>query len=124
MDFKEYTKETQRTMAELGQSFADQLHMAMGISTEAGELLDVYKKALAYGKEVDMVNIREEAGDLMWYLSNLLRILGIDFEQTLQVNIDKLKTRYPDKFTEDKALNRDLDKEREILEELGFDGQG
>jgi NTP pyrophosphatase (non-canonical NTP hydrolase) len=116
MDFKEYTKETQRTMAELGQSFADQLHMVMGISTEAGELLDTYKKTLAYNKELDIVNIKEEIGDLLWYISNLLRVLDMDFEQVLYLNVEKLKARYPEKFTEDNAINRDLEAERKVLE--------
>ena len=120
MNFKEYTKETQRTAPFLGSDFLDQLHMAIGISTEAGELLDSYKKAFAYGKELDTVNIGEELGDLLWYMSNLMRMLGIDFENVLDINTKKLRQRYPNKFEFDKAINRDLRSEREILEEMGF----
>lgn len=122
MDFKEYTENTAKTAPDLGGSFQDQLHMVMGISTEANEILDAYKKAFAYGKPLDVVNVGEELGDLFWYVSNLMRILGIDFEDTLQINIDKLKARYPDgRFDKDKAVNRDLSKEREILNRLGYD---
>jgi hypothetical protein len=52
----------------------------------------------------------------MWYIAILLRELDLDFESLLQLNIDKLKARFPEKFTESHALNRDLDKERDILE--------
>lgn len=120
MDFNEYSNEVKRTVSYLDSEFNNQLHMAIGISTEAGELLDAYKKAFAYGKKLDVVNIGEELGDLFWYIANLMTMLGIDFESTLQINVDKLKARYPDKFDAHKAQNRNLDHEREILERLGF----
>lgn len=121
MTFDEYMASTKRTIPHLGSSLEDQIHMAMGISTEANEILDAYKKVFAYGKKLDVVNVREELGDLFWYISNLMRILDIDFEETLQINIDKLKARYPDGFSKDNAVNRDLVKERKILEQMGFD---
>jgi NTP pyrophosphatase (non-canonical NTP hydrolase) len=119
MNFEEYTEAVKRTVAKCDSPFEDRLHMAIGISTEAGELLDAFKKQLAYGKEIDYVNVMEEVGDLFWYIANLMRMLDINFQDTLQINIDKLRIRYPDKFSEDRALNRDLKKEREILEQLG-----
>lgn len=121
MDFKNYTLEVKRTVAPLPTKFEDQLHMVIGISTEAGELLDAYKKALAYGKPLDIVNVGEEVGDLFWYIANLMRMLGLDFEQVLQINVDKLRARYPEKFSSEHATNRDLTREREILSELGVD---
>lgn len=120
MDFNTYTKEVERTVAPLNEDFLDQLHMAIGIATEAGELLDAYKKAFAYGKTLDEVNVSEEVGDLMWYIANLLRMLNIDMSSVLQINVDKLKARYPEKFDQVKAQKRDLQKEREILERLGY----
>lgn len=116
MELNVYKEEVKRSMAQLGHSLADQLHMAMGISTEASEILDVFKKKLAYGKEIDVVNVREEIGDIMWYIANLSTLLEIDLEEALQINVDKLKARYPDKFDEEKALNRDLETERSVLE--------
>jgi NTP pyrophosphatase (non-canonical NTP hydrolase) len=94
--------------------------MAIGLSTEANEVLDAYKKAFAYGKKLDVVNVGEELGDILWYMANLMRMLDIDFESVLQINVDKLKARYPDKFDSDKAITRDLGKERAILEQLGY----
>jgi NTP pyrophosphatase (non-canonical NTP hydrolase) len=89
--------------------------MLFGMMTELGELVDTYKKHYAYGKELDMINVMEEMGDIMWYWANMCNITGINAEASLQVNIDKLKARYPEKFNEELAVNRDLEKEREIL---------
>jgi hypothetical protein len=89
--------------------------MLFGMMTELGELVDSYKKHYAYGKELDMINVMEEMGDIMWYWANMCNITGINAEASLQVNIDKLKARYPEKFNEELAVNRDLEKEREIL---------
>jgi len=92
------------------------LHAAMGMVTEAGELMDAMKKHIIYGKPIDIVNVAEEMGDSFWYQALLAKTLGVTFEQVQEVNIKKLKARYPDKFTEHSALNRDLDNERKILE--------
>lgn len=96
--------------------FHDLLHASMGLVTEAGEFQDAIKKHLYYGRELDTVNLKEELGDLIWYCAIALEALGTDFESVMQTNIDKLSARYPEKFTEELAENRDLEKERAILE--------
>ena len=93
------------------------LHADMGICTESGELTDALKKFIFYGKEVDRINVIEEAGDLMWYIGLLVDALGITLDEVMTKNIAKLSTRYPDKFTVRAALNRDLESERGVLEE-------
>ena len=92
------------------------LHAGIGLSTEAGEFLDALKKHIFYGKELDRVNLKEEMGDLFWYLAIACDELGVEFEPLMETNIAKLKARYGEKFTEHKAENRDLDTERTILE--------
>lgn len=123
MNYKDYQEQSKRTCPELNDNLrkglSDELHMVIGISTEAGELLDAYKKHFAYGKELDTVNVEEEIADIIWYVSNLCRLKNIDFEKALQRNIDKLKARFPEKFNQENALNRDLDVERKILEGEG-----
>ena len=91
-------------------------HAALGIGTEAGELLDAFKKALFYGKVTDRVNIAEELGDLLWYIAIGLDACGYTMEQAMERNIAKLKVRYGDKFSSEAALNRDLTAERKTLE--------
>ena len=116
MEYKEYSESVKRTLAVLQSIEEDNLHMVLGISTEAGELLDVFKKNFAYRKEIDWVNVREEIGDLMWYISNFCTINNLDFEDILLKNVEKLKVRYPEKFTEHDAKNRNLKMERKTLD--------
>lgn len=92
------------------------LHAAMGICTEAGELMDAVKKYLFYGKEMDQVNMVEELGDLGWYEEILMDTLSVVRGAVERINIKKLKKRYEGKFVETKAIGRDLDAERKILE--------
>ena len=120
MNLQEYQSAAARTCPTLNSlpdlNSLDNLHMVLGMVTEVAELADVFKKNIAYGKAIDWVNVKEELGDCFWYLANFARINGIDIESELGINIDKLKSRYPDKFSEEAAINRDLVKERSILE--------
>ena len=93
------------------------LHAAIGMATEAGEILDQVKKHLFYGKPLDWSNLDEEAGDMMWYLGVLADVMEHkDFSKILGKNYHKLAARYGEGFSEDKAMNRDLLTERAILE--------
>lgn len=91
------------------------VHAIYGLCTEAGEISEAFLKAAETG-EFDEVNLKEEAGDLLWYLAMLFRELDTDFDDVASTNINKLKARFPEKFTQNKAYNRDLDTERDILE--------
>jgi len=93
------------------------LHAGMGITTESGEFLDMLKKHIFYGKELDTINLKEELGDLLFYIALAMDELGTTFEEVMKINFEKLSARYPNKFTKEDATNRDLDKEREILEQ-------
>lgn len=93
----------------------DMLHACIGLSTEANEALDTLKKHIFYGKELDEVNLKEEIGDLFWYCALLANTLDVSFDEIMDTNIAKLQARYGDKFSSEKAINRDLVKERDIL---------
>jgi len=116
MNLKEYCKWTENTCAKLENKNLDNFHMIMGMTTEVGELVDVFKKDMAYGKDIDWVNVKEEIGDLMFYIASFCRINNFDLENIIATNVAKLECRYPEKFTQENALNRDLDAERIILE--------
>jgi NTP pyrophosphatase (non-canonical NTP hydrolase) len=94
------------------------LHGGIGLATESGEFLDGLKKHIFYGKPIDAVNLAEEMGDLFWYIAVICTALGITFEDVMEHNIAKLKARYGDKFSEHNANNRNLERERRILEEV------
>lgn len=88
-------------------------HGILGVVTEAGELLE------ALNKSHDLVNVKEEVGDVLWYLALIAKTAGFTLEEAEKACIAKLRTRYPNKFIAYDANNRDLAKEREVLEEHG-----
>ena len=73
---------------------ADLLHMGVGVSGEAGELLDAIKKHTIYGKPLDVENVIEELGDLEFYMERVRQLINITREQTIEANIAKLGKRY------------------------------
>lgn len=87
------------------------LHMAVGISGEAGELLDAIKRKVIYRKELDLVNVLEELGDLEFYLEGIRQGVGITREQCLEANIAKLGKRYEGLTYSDQAAQDRADKE-------------
>jgi NTP pyrophosphatase (non-canonical NTP hydrolase) len=93
------------------------LHAAIGCVTESGELLDALKKQMYYGRELDLTNVKEEAGDLLYYLAILFDELGTDFQIEADRVINKLRVRFPNKFEESRAYDRDLKSERVVLDE-------
>lgn len=187
-DILEYQGLAARTCPSLGtEESLDERHMNLGVLTEIGEALDIFKKFLAYKKPIDLVNLGEELADIAWYIVNKCRFeelllddnfddvladtkelidnrmftenglpielkteavltillstycapvnnifnapiiqlamlyhiaswFDLDFFQCLTNNIEKLKVRYPEKFTEEAAQNRDLKAERTELE--------
>lgn len=105
------------------------LHAATGIATEAGELFEVLLGTIFEGKRLDIVNVREESGDLLWYMAKLLKFSGTSFEAEMERNLAKLAKRHGAKFKAEAAdeEGRDRAAERKILEgEPGYlqgDGQ-
>ena len=92
------------------------LHAGVGLATETGEFLDTIKKSVFYGRDLDVVNLKEELGDVLWYVAVAMDVLGTDFETEMSRNIKKLQLRYGDKFTQAQEKYRDLNSERKILE--------
>lgn len=116
MDLNEYQGLALRTAHARTEPEEDLLHGAAGVCTEAGELMDVYKKFRFYKKPVDWVNVKEEVGDVLWYLALVCRAADISLEEAARANIEKLQVRYPDRFDHEAALKRDLSSERRTLE--------
>lgn len=78
------------------------------------KIADYVKKFIAYGKEINVEIEKKAIEAIVWSLT--IEDTGLSFEVDLQKNIDKLKARFPEKFNTKDALNRDLNKERKILE--------
>ncbi|MCQ2554708.1 MAG: nucleoside triphosphate pyrophosphohydrolase family protein [Clostridia bacterium] len=82
------------------------LNGVMGLSGEAGETIDIVKKHLFHGHELDREKILLELGDIAWYLAETAYALDTDLSTVLSMNIDKLMKRYPEGFSEERSINR------------------
>jgi NTP pyrophosphatase (non-canonical NTP hydrolase) len=99
------------------------LHMAIGISGEAGELLDAIKKATIYRKQLDISNIVEECGDLLFYIAGMLDSIGVDIESAMAANVSKLSIRYGKSYSDKSAVDR-LDKMTTLDKDHGSEIKG
>ena len=79
----------------------------MGLCGEAGEAIDIVKKHLAQGHELDREKLVGELGDIAWYLAEVATVLGVELETVLTRNIEKLRARYPDGFDTSRSVNRE-----------------
>ncbi len=103
----EYQKLAMRTASGMNHNKNDMLmNAALGICGEGGEVADMVKKATFQGHELDKEHLAKELGDVAWYIAVGAYAIGYDFETILQMNIDKLKARYPDGFESARSRNR------------------
>lgn len=109
MKLNEYQHLAVRTAKRVDRQY-DLTHAALGLTGEAGEFCDAVKKHVIYGKPMDWSNAFEELGDVMWYVALAAEALGVSMEEIASMNIDKLRLRYPDQYTDTLAQKR-LDKE-------------
>ena len=86
------------------------LTAALGMSAECGELVEIIKKILLQGKsynEDNVIHMKKEAGDVLWYMSQLCIALNTTFEELMEINYQKLSARYPEgTFSVYKSENR------------------
>ena len=82
------------------------LNAALGLCGESGEVADLIKKHRFQGHDLDFDHVAKELGDISWYLAVGAYAIGYDLETILQMNVDKLKARYPDGFSTDRSLHR------------------
>ena len=82
------------------------INSVMGLCGESGEAIDIVKKWLAQGHELDKERLSKELGDIAWYLAEAATALDLSLEQVLQANIDKLKKRYPNGFDSKRSIVR------------------
>ena len=79
----------------------------MGLCGESGEAIDIVKKWLAQGHELDKEKLAKELGDIAWYLAETATALDLDLEDVFAANIEKLRKRYPEGFDSQRSINRD-----------------
>ena len=104
MTFNEYQELALRTANERGSRLM--LNGALGLCGESGEVADIIKKHFFQGHELDVEDLKNELGDVAWYMAVLAYSAHIDFEDIFKGNIEKLKKRYPDGFSAERSINR------------------
>lgn len=81
-------------------------HALHGMVGEIGELHSIYQKKFQ-GHSLDTTHIKKELGDLLWFIAEYCTALGWSLDTIMQLNIDKLRSRYPDGFNADRSIYRD-----------------
>ena len=110
----EYQRNAMRTASGISTSCPENLLLqgVMGMSGESGEALDIVKKIMFQGHELNEAtkeHLIRELGDVLWYVATTAESLGTDLETVMQTNIDKLRARYPKRFDSERSQHREED---------------
>lgn len=97
-----YNRHTQTLTA----SKARLIHGALGLAGESGEVVDIIKKHVQYNKDLNIAHLKEELGDVLFYISLILTDINSSFEEVFLQNQEKLNKRFPNGFTEINASKR------------------
>lgn len=107
MTIREYQDLAMRTLNPALSQKDVLINAVMGLCGESGECIDIVKKWLAQGHELDREKLAGELGDVAWYLAEAATALDLPLEQILEGNIEKLKRRFPEGFSAEASINRD-----------------
>lgn len=89
---------------------------ARGLANDAGELSKAVGRWLEYGQPLDRANVVEEIGDCLWRLAQAAEAIGGTLEEAMRANIAKLRKRYPERYSDELAANRNHAEERKALD--------
>ena len=106
MTINEYQQAALRTESGMSKEYPRILNGLMGLNGEAGEAIDILKKHFFQGHKFDQEHMAKELGDIARYLAVTADAIGYDLETIFQMNVDKLKARYPDGFNTEQSRNR------------------
>jgi NTP pyrophosphatase (non-canonical NTP hydrolase) len=84
------------------------INSVMGLCGESGEVIDIVKKWLSHGHELDRERVIGELGDVAWYLAECAHALGVGLDEVFLRNIEKLRKRYPEGFDTERSKNREV----------------
>lgn len=91
---------------EVDYDFTEATNAALGLCGEAGEVCDMIKKWIFHEAELDQEHLKKEIGDVMWYVALMCDAFNWSLDDILEINIDKLKKRYPDGFDSELSAHR------------------
>lgn len=78
----------------------------MGLNGEAGEVIDIVKKAEFQSHMLEVTKVVDECSDVCWYLAEIANAIGVTIDDFFTHNIKKLKKRYPEGFSAERSINR------------------
>lgn len=105
MNMTDYQMLAYRTVANPNDHVAMEFHALHGMVGEIGELHSLYQKGYQ-GHDFDELHAKKELGDLLWFIAEYCTAMGWSMSDVAQMNIDKLKARFPDGFEANRSLNR------------------
>lgn len=96
------TKMDSNMIVDIGEA----INACLGLSGEVGELTDMVKKFIFHGTSMDEAHFKKEIGDILWYIALICHTCNYDLDDIMEMNIEKLKSRYPEGFNEYLANHR------------------
>ena len=102
----EYQKLAMRTASDLD-TYGLILNGVMGLNGEAGECIDIVKKHLFQGHELDKEKLIDELSDVLWYAAITSEGLGVTLDDVMRHNVEKLQKRYPNGFSAERSIHRE-----------------
>ena len=109
MTINEYQQQAMHTLNPALSKQDVLMDSALGLCGESGEVADLLKKHLMQGHPFDRQEFAKELGDVAWYLAEAATALDMDLETIFQMNLEKLKKRYPEGFDVDKSIHREAE---------------
>lgn len=109
MNFNEYQNLATRTRNNTTTPDLELLNYSLGLAGETGEVIEMIKKTVFHGHEINSFEIQKELGDVLWYLSQIARMAGLTLDEIASTNIEKLRKRYPIAFSKEASINRPED---------------
>lgn len=106
MEGKEYQKLAMKTLNPSLTKKDMLVNGVMGLNGESGEVIDIVKKHMFQGHELDKDKIKKELGDVMWYVAEVCEALDLSLGEVMEGNIEKLAKRFKDGFTVNESINR------------------
>lgn len=106
MELKKYQELALRTAGHRQDVQKTLTNAALGLAGESGEVADIIKKTFYHGHPLDTEALHAELGDVLWYLAVMADALGYDLDDIAQANVDKLRARYPEGFSEERSIHR------------------
>lgn len=106
MEGKEYQKLAMKTLNPSLTKKDMLVNGVMGLNGESGEVIDIVKKHMFQGHELDKDKIKKELGDVMWYVAEVCDALDLSLDEVMEGNIEKLAKRFKDGFTINESINR------------------